>query len=88
MASMGLLLAAVIGLVVGVLVHLAMPREPGGVALSGLIGISGAIAGWLLAGGFGWVVRGEEPGIVVAAVGALFVLAIYRLLTHVHRDRG
>ena len=73
----------VFGLIVGALAKLVMPgRDPGGIIVTMLIGIAGAIVGgfvFSLFGGGG--VTGVNLGsIIVAVVGALILLAVYRMV--------
>jgi len=77
---MGFLGWIVFGLVVGAIAKLIMPgRDPGGIIVTILLGIVGAVLG-------GWVgqvlgfYRPEEPaGFVMATLGAILLLAIYRM---------
>ena len=75
----------VVGLIAGILAKWAMPGpDPGGVILTALIGIVGAFTGgWVLkvlgfAGSTGSFSLGS---ILTATLGAIILLAIYRLLT-------
>lgn len=69
----------IIGLIAGALGKLIMPGDdPGGVFVTMLLGIAGAFVGGFLAslvglggGGFIWT-------IIVATIGAIILLAIYR----------
>jgi uncharacterized membrane protein YeaQ/YmgE (transglycosylase-associated protein family) len=82
---MGFIIAVTVGLVAGVIAQLTMPRSyPGGVFLSGLLGIAGAIVAWLLGSALGWTMHGQGPGILAAAVGAIVVLGIHRLVAGSH----
>ncbi|MEX2302628.1 MAG: GlsB/YeaQ/YmgE family stress response membrane protein [Bryobacterales bacterium] len=71
----------VFGLVVGVLAKLIMPgRDPGGCLITILLGIAGALVGGFL-GRFLGLYGPEEPaGFVMATLGAIVVLVIYRLV--------
>lgn len=76
----GILGWIVFGLVVGAIAKLLMPgRDPGGFILTILLGIVGAVLG-------GWIGRAlnmygpDEPaGFVMALIGAVVVLALYRM---------
>jgi uncharacterized membrane protein YeaQ/YmgE (transglycosylase-associated protein family) len=80
--SIGAILAwIVIGLIAGALGKLIMPGDdPGGIIVTILLGIAGAFVGGFIAynilgfarGGFIWT-------IIVATIGAIILLAIYRL---------
>ncbi len=72
----------IIGLIAGALGKLIMPGDdPGGIIVTILIGIAGAIVGGFLVsliglgGGGGWI-----WSIIVATIGAIILLAIYRAL--------
>lgn len=81
---MGILGWIVLGLVVGALAKLIMPGDdPGGVILTGVLGIVGALLGGLV----GRAVFGTDLGTffdlrtwVLALVGSLIVLGVYRLV--------
>jgi len=80
----GILSWIVVGLVAGVIAKLLLPgRDPGGCIITMLIGIAGAILGGFLVGLFvgGNVVTGVNvTTILVAVVGAIILLLLYRLL--------
>ncbi|TMC41391.1 MAG: GlsB/YeaQ/YmgE family stress response membrane protein [Chloroflexi bacterium] len=80
---MGIIAWIVLGLIAGGLAKLIMPgRDPGGIIVTMLIGIAGALVGgfvFSLFGGGG--VTGLNLGsIIVAIVGALILLALYRMI--------
>jgi uncharacterized membrane protein YeaQ/YmgE (transglycosylase-associated protein family) len=80
---MGIIAWIVLGLIAGALAKLIMPgRDPGGIIVTILIGIAGALIGgfvFSLFGGGG--VTGLNLGsIIVAVVGSLILLALYRML--------
>jgi uncharacterized membrane protein YeaQ/YmgE (transglycosylase-associated protein family) len=71
----------VVGLIAGILAKWVMPGpDPGGIVVTALIGIVGAFIG-------GWVLEWLDLGggilgsILTATLGAIILLAIYRLLT-------
>ena len=80
---MGILAWIVIGLIAGALAKLIMPGDdPGGIIVTIIIGIVGAFVGGFvvnLLGGAG--VSGFNIwSILVATLGALILLAVYRLV--------
>ena len=67
------------GLIVGVIAKLVMPgRDPGGIFVTMLIGIVGAVLGGFLGRAVGWYQPGEPAGFLVATIGAILLLFIYR----------
>jgi uncharacterized membrane protein YeaQ/YmgE (transglycosylase-associated protein family) len=79
---MGILALIVVGLIAGLLAKLIMPgRDPGGLIVTPLIGIAGAFVGGLIVGILGGAgVTGINVwSILVATLGAVILLAIYRL---------
>ena len=80
---MGILAWLVVGLIAGVLAKLIMPGDdPGGIIVTIIIGIVGAFVGGFvvnLLGGAG--VSGFNIwSILVATLGAIILLAVYRLV--------
>lgn len=75
-----LLWQAIIGLVVGALAKFIMPgKDPGGILVTMLIGIAGALlAGWV-GRAVGWYAQGQSAGFIASLLGAILLLAIYRL---------
>jgi uncharacterized membrane protein YeaQ/YmgE (transglycosylase-associated protein family) len=77
----GILGWIVFGLVVGALAKLLMPgRDPGGIIVTMLLGIVGAVLG-------GWIGRAmglygpEDPaGFLMSLLGAILLLVIYRMV--------
>ena len=70
----------VFGLIVGALAKLVMPgRDPGGFIVTILLGIAGALLGGFLGRSLGWYQAGEAAGFLMATLGALLLLFIYRL---------
>ncbi len=68
----------IIGLIAGALAKLIMPGDdPGGIIVTILIGIAGAIVGGWLAGLIG-IGGGTIITIITATIGAIILLAIYR----------
>jgi len=68
------------GLVVGALAKLVMPgRDPGGIIITMLLGIAGAVIGGFVGRSLGWYGEGGAAGFLMSFVGAVALLAIYRM---------
>ena len=80
---MGIIAWIVVGLIAGALAKLIMPGDdPGGIIVTILLGIVGAFVGGFvvnLLGGTG-VTGFNLWSIVVATIGAIILLAIYRMV--------
>jgi uncharacterized membrane protein YeaQ/YmgE (transglycosylase-associated protein family) len=71
----------VIGLIAGALGKLIMPGDdPGGIIVTILLGIAGALVGGFIASLVGLGGGGLLWTIVVATIGAIILLAIYRAI--------
>lgn len=69
------------GLVVGIVGKLLMPgRDPGGFILTILLGIAGALLGGFLGRALGLYGEGEPAGFLMAVIGSVVLLVIYRLI--------
>ena len=69
----------VFGLVIGALAKLLMPgRDPGGIVVTMVLGIAGALVGGFVGRLLGWYAPGEPAGFVMALIGAVLLLFIYR----------
>jgi uncharacterized membrane protein YeaQ/YmgE (transglycosylase-associated protein family) len=78
---MGILAWILFGLVVGIIAKLLMPgRDPGGFIITILLGIAGALLGGFLGQSMGWYAEGESAGWIVSILGAIVLLALYRML--------
>ncbi|MGI9000296.1 MAG: GlsB/YeaQ/YmgE family stress response membrane protein [Pseudonocardia sp.] len=81
---MGFLGWIVVGLIVGALAKLIMPgKDPGGIIVTILVGIvGGLLGGWISSALFGVGTGGffEIRTWLIALVGALVLLGIYRLV--------
>lgn len=78
---MHILWMAIIGLVIGALAKLIMPgRDPGGVVITALIGVAGALIAGMLGRAAGWYREGESAGFIASVIGAIVLLAIYRAI--------
>jgi uncharacterized membrane protein YeaQ/YmgE (transglycosylase-associated protein family) len=69
------------GLVAGVIAKLLMPgRDPGGFIVTILLGIAGALLGGFLGRVLGLYAEGQSAGLIMSILGAIVLLAIYRLV--------
>jgi uncharacterized membrane protein YeaQ/YmgE (transglycosylase-associated protein family) len=76
----------IIGLVVGALAKLVMPgKDPGGIIVTMLLGIAGSFLAGLIGRGVGWYEQGQSAGFIASVVGAIIILAIYRLIVRRRR---
>jgi len=72
----------IIGLIVGALAKLIMPgKDPGGIFVTILLGIAGALIAGFLGRAIGWYHDGEAAGFIASVIGAIVLLAIYRMAT-------
>jgi uncharacterized membrane protein YeaQ/YmgE (transglycosylase-associated protein family) len=70
-----------IGLVAGALAKLIMPgKDPGGIIVTMLLGIAGSLVAGFLGRALGWYQAGQGAGLIMSVVGAILLLAVYRLL--------
>ena len=70
------------GLIVGVVAKLLMPgRDPGGLIVTILLGIGGALVGGFLGRVLGWYGEGDPVGFLMAVLGAILVLFAYRKIS-------
>lgn len=75
----GILGWIVFGVIVGAIAKLLMPgRDPGGFLVTMVLGIVGAVLGGWIGRAMGMYREGEPAGFLMALVGAVVVLAIYR----------
>lgn len=76
----GILGWIVFGLVVGAIAKLLMPgRDGGGIIVTTVLGIVGALIGGFVGQAMGLYGPGEAAGFFMALIGAVIVLAIYRV---------
>jgi uncharacterized membrane protein YeaQ/YmgE (transglycosylase-associated protein family) len=76
-----MLSAIIAGLVVGVLAKLVMPgKDPGGVIITILLGIAGAIVGTYVGRALGFYSTNQGAGIIMSILGAMLLLFLYRVL--------
>lgn len=71
----------VFGLIVGALAKLVMPgRDPGGIIITMLLGIAGALLGGFLGRAMGFYGPGEAAGWLMSFLGAVILLMLYRMM--------
>jgi uncharacterized membrane protein YeaQ/YmgE (transglycosylase-associated protein family) len=69
------------GLVVGAIAKLVMPgRDPGGIIVTMLIGIVGALLGGWIGQAVGWYGPQDGAGFLMSLLGAVILLWLYRVL--------
>jgi uncharacterized membrane protein YeaQ/YmgE (transglycosylase-associated protein family) len=67
------------GLIVGIVAKFLMPgRDPGGFVLTAILGIVGGVLGGFIGRAMGWYGEGDPVGFVMAVLGSIIVLAVYR----------
>jgi len=78
--TMSIVWTLVIGLLVGLIAKAVMPgRDPGGFVITALLGIAGAFIAHLIGRSAGWYADGEPVGFIASVVGAVLLLAGYRM---------
>lgn len=84
--TMEIIWMLIVGLVVGALAKLVMPgKDPGGIVVTSLIGVAGALVAGLLGRSLGWYRIDQGPGIIASILGAMLLLFLYRAFS---RRRG
>jgi uncharacterized membrane protein YeaQ/YmgE (transglycosylase-associated protein family) len=77
---MGILGWILFGLIAGVIAKLVMPgRDPGGFIVTILLGVAGAFLGGFLGQALGFYGEGEPAGMLMAILGAIILLVVYRV---------
>jgi uncharacterized membrane protein YeaQ/YmgE (transglycosylase-associated protein family) len=80
---LGFIGVLVIGLIVGAIAKLIMPgRDPGGIFITMVLGVCGALVGRIIGRILGLYGPGQPAGFIMSIVGAIVLLALYRLVTH------
>jgi uncharacterized membrane protein YeaQ/YmgE (transglycosylase-associated protein family) len=74
------------GLVAGILAKLVMPgRDPGGFIVTILLGIAGALLGGFLGRAMGLYSANQGAGLLMSILGAVLLLALYRVIVRPKR---
>jgi uncharacterized membrane protein YeaQ/YmgE (transglycosylase-associated protein family) len=72
----------IIGFLAGAVAKLIMPgKDPGGFIITTLLGIAGAFVARYLGMALGWYHEEDSAGFIASVIGAIVLLAIYRLVT-------
>lgn len=78
---MGILVWIIFGLIAGAIAKLIMPgKDPGGIIVTILIGIAGALLAGFVAPSIGVDLSSTLNSYIAATVGAVVLLALYRLV--------
>jgi len=73
--------AIIAGLIVGALAKFVMPgRDPGGIIITILLGIGGALLGTFVGRALGLYAANQGAGIIMSILGSIIILAIYRAM--------
>ena len=72
----------VFGLIVGVIAKVVMPgKDAGGLIVTVLLGIAGALVGGYLGQMLGLYGPGQPAGFLMSTLGAILLLFVYRMAT-------
>lgn len=78
---MGIIWTIIIGFLAGVVAKFVMPgKDPGGFIITTLLGIGGAVVASYLGRFLGFYAEGEAAGFLASVVGAIVILALYRMI--------
>jgi uncharacterized membrane protein YeaQ/YmgE (transglycosylase-associated protein family) len=78
---MAILSWIVFGLVIGIIAKLLMPgKDPGGFIVTILLGVAGALVGGFIGRAMGFYGPGQSAGWLMSILGAIILLALYRML--------
>lgn len=77
-----MIVALIIGLIVGAIAKFLMPgKDPGGIIVTMLLGVAGAAIAHFLGTSAGWYGPNEPSGFIASVIGAMILLYGYRLLS-------
>ncbi|HJZ71770.1 MAG TPA: GlsB/YeaQ/YmgE family stress response membrane protein [Vicinamibacterales bacterium] len=71
----------IFGLIVGAIAKLLMPgKDPGGIIVTMVLGIAGALIGGFVGRALGWYGPNDGAGFFMSLLGAVLLLWIYRMV--------
>lgn len=74
------------GLIVGALAKFVMPgRDPGGIIVTMLLGVAGAVLGGFVGRALGLYGEGQAAGFIMSFIGAVILLVLYRMMSRRRR---
>jgi uncharacterized membrane protein YeaQ/YmgE (transglycosylase-associated protein family) len=77
---MGIIGWILFGLVVGIVAKFLMPgRDAGGFIITAVLGIVGALVGGFIGQALGFYREGEPAGFLMAVIGSIILLLLYRM---------
>ncbi len=77
---MAILWTILIGFLIGLVAKFLMPgKDPGGFIITILLGIAGSFLAGVLGRAMGWYQEGQPAGFIFSVVGAILLLALYRM---------
>jgi uncharacterized membrane protein YeaQ/YmgE (transglycosylase-associated protein family) len=77
---LSILWEAIIGLIIGAVAKFLMPgKDPGGIFITMLLGIAGSLLATFLGSHLGLYKEGQSAGFIMSVIGAIVLLAIYRM---------
>lgn len=82
---MNIIFVILIGLVVGVIAKFLMGGGPGGMIMTILLGIAGAVVASFIGQAVGWYAYGQPAGFIASVLGAMLLLFIYHLIATASR---
>jgi len=78
---MHILWTIIIGFLAGLVAKFVIPgKDPGGLIVTTLIGIAGALLATYLGQAIGWYQAGHSAGFIGAIIGSIILLLLYRLI--------
>ena len=85
---MDIIFTILIGLLIGIVAKFLMPgKDPGGFIITTLLGIAGAFVAKYIGQALNWYQQGEPAGFIASVIGAIILLALYRMVLGGRRTR-